>query len=337
MSSEAPTRIPQLDGFRGVAVLLVLLGHTATGASPADVVAFDWWNGGGGGFIGVQMFFVLSGFLITGVLLRERDRTSSIRFRAFYVRRIRRLVPALVVVTGAYVVYALAANMGKREAFGPALRSLTYTSNLPFLESSVPAGWLHHTWSLGVEEQFYLLWPLLLFFAAKRSRNTIAWVAIAGVVITVLARSLIHMSHPYMYNLARWDALLIGCAVAARPIRLPRVTGYIGWVVIGWYTFATLGAVTPNDYTFTTVASAAALILAVGSSPTRSKVLTHPVLRWFGLISYGLYLWSVLIFRLGPHPLVGATVSIGLAAASFYVVERRFLRPQPLDRITPAN
>ena len=329
MDRASAGRIVELDGLRGVAILLVLICHLGAGASPADRRMFEWWNGGAGGFIGVQLFFVLSGYLITGVLLREHAGNRSINLGAFYVRRIRRLVPALVLVCLGYIIFSITWSHHMKESLGATGRALTYTTNLTFLDRYLPdASWLGHTWSLAVEEQFYLFWPILLLFALRRGRSTVTTVALIGAAITIALRWIFPQSD--MYNLLRWDALLLGCAVAASPIRIPRFAGWVGWGVISVYSVAK--RLTPLDYT---VASLACTMVLVTSLDNR--LLRNRVLCWFGTISYGLYLWHVIILRLGPPALLGASISIGIAAASYYLVERRFLRARPLAPESPSE
>jgi peptidoglycan/LPS O-acetylase OafA/YrhL len=144
--------LPPLDGFRGIAALLVACYHTKT------IPHFT-----GAGQAGIEMFLVLSGFLITSILRREQMETGAIRLRRFYTRRMRRLFPALLAYS--LVAIAVAEVTGwwdRNPIFLNALASLTYTSNwLQLHFSSIPI-LFGHTWSLAVEEQYYLTWPLLL-------------------------------------------------------------------------------------------------------------------------------------------------------------------------------
>ncbi|HET9720708.1 MAG TPA: acyltransferase, partial [Solirubrobacteraceae bacterium] len=148
-------RRPVLDGLRGVAVLLVIAEHTGLLHN---------------GFLGVDVFFVLSGFLITTLLLEEFQRAGRISLRGFYARRARRLVPALLVAVAAFLVISAAAD---QSGFGDdvlaAAAGVTYITNI--LMALTPT-WLPavgHLWSLGAEEQFYLLWPVVLIAAIRRS------------------------------------------------------------------------------------------------------------------------------------------------------------------------
>lgn len=261
------SRIPELDGVRGMAILLVLLAHMGAGAAPANRLMFSWWNGGGGGLVGVQLFFVLSGYLITGILLRERATTGAISFKAFYLRRIRRLVPALVLIC---LAVAVAEPLVTHKLIGAAmdvLLALTYTTNIAGLIRTihgvhVHSTWLGHTWSLAVEEQFYLLWPATLVFVARRWRNGVVTAALGVAAATILARFVLPMSAGNMYRLMRWDALLFGCALAAHEIKVARWIGWLGWLAILWYAFWPARDITALDLTATSLACAAALATA---------------------------------------------------------------------------
>ena len=186
LPGEAPTRgrlprIPALDGIRAVAVIAVLLFHAGVSWMP-------------GGSFGVDVFFVLSGFLITALLVGERDRSGTIRLGSFYLRRARRLVPALVLVLlFVCVTWGLLLTTKTPTLRGDALATVTYVANWHFAFSgqgyfasfAAPSPLLH-TWSLAVEEQFYLLWPLVVTFLLARGRSVARWAA-ALVVLSFLS------------------------------------------------------------------------------------------------------------------------------------------------------
>jgi len=152
---------PGLDGLRGVAVALVIAAHACTGVFPSHRPLAEGVLRGGG-IVGVQLFFVLSGFLITRLLLEELDASGSIRLGAFYGRRVRRLLPALVALCVIYVAVAWIAGRPNSPAAGSAITALLYVENFARWVPIDQDGWLGHTWSLAVEEQFYLAWPALL-------------------------------------------------------------------------------------------------------------------------------------------------------------------------------
>ncbi|TMG78516.1 MAG: acyltransferase, partial [Betaproteobacteria bacterium] len=159
MSAERPAFRPELEGLRGVAILLVVLFHAGVGAF-------------GGGFVGVDVFFVLSGFFITGLLVRELESAGSVDVTGFYARRALRLLPALLVVVLCTlgVVMWLYAPIDRAQIAGNARAVALYGGNIEFARTATDYfgsgdNPLLHTWSLAVEEQFYIVWPLLFVVA----------------------------------------------------------------------------------------------------------------------------------------------------------------------------
>jgi peptidoglycan/LPS O-acetylase OafA/YrhL len=319
-------RVPELDGLRGVAVLLVVVAHLAVGEIPVSrpLIPALRWPHPGGGFIGVQLFFVLSGYLITSILARELDTTGRLRFKAFYARRVRRLLPALVVVVIAYLVIEAVFYPDQMPgAVGASIYALTYTGDLSsFIHPIANAGYLDHTWSLAVEEQFYLLWPVLLVVSRRWRRQGPAIVALSGLVITLALRQFAGIPPSIVYTTMRWDALFMGCLLALVPVRLPRGSGVIAAAVIAAFAIYTPGPVPNWAYAAGTLACAAALATA-----SRGRWLRNPVLRHFGRISYGLYLWHVLLLEYLIPTWVALVLSVAAAEISFHFVETRFLRP----------
>ncbi|HPJ19946.1 MAG TPA: acyltransferase, partial [Actinomycetota bacterium] len=175
--------IPGLDGIRAIAVLAVLLYHSGVAGVP-------------GGFLGVDVFFVLSGFLISSLLLQEIERTSAVSFGQFYLRRARRLLPALLATLAlSSVLVLLFARDAAAQFRQDAISSMLYVTNwwyvvqdLSYFEAMGRPPMLQHLWSLAVEEQFYLLWPLILVFLYRwRGRPGVGRVAlIVSLVSTVL-------------------------------------------------------------------------------------------------------------------------------------------------------
>ena len=317
-------RVRELDGLRGVAILLVVVAHATTGVWPAG----RGLGGGrfapvGGGFVGVQLFFVLSGFLITTILVRERDHTHHVELARFYLRRLRRLLPALLVLLATFLVIVSIRYPHQREAaWQSAFRVITYTKNFGGVGGLPNNKWLLHTWSLAVEEQFYLAWGACVAFLPHR------WImraALLGIAVTYAVRFAVPMAGTTMYLLAQWDGLLIGCVLALRPVRVSRAVGLIATTVLAVYTCSSLGALPIRAADFTIVALSCGVVLMYATSV---RWLRNGVLVWFGTISYGLYLWHYFILQLGPPPLVGGGVSIAIAAASWYGIERRFLTPR---------
>lgn len=302
---------PGLDQLRGVAVLLVMVSHTFR-YNPLVQSA---------GAVGVWLFFVLSGFLITRLLLEERDRGAVDR-RGFYLRRARRLLPALPAALA--VMLAVNAVLGYSSTAGLA-GSVTYTTNLVAIPGDLHA--FGHMWSLAIEEQFYIAWPLVVAAVAPRRLGQIA---AAGAVVVWLARWGLAPSQRTAY-LATWfraDALLAGAAVAVFAVRLPRLsrplvasaavllgifcTGQMLDPMLGW-----AGAVV--------TACCVVAVLAAAQVTRRRKELEH-----VGRISYGLYLFhgpvSFLLVEWGLSWMWVALswpVAFVLAEASWRLIELR--------------
>ena len=156
--------VPALDGLRGLAVLLVVLFHAA--APPFQ-----------GGFVGVDMFFVLSGYLITNLLLQEYQQQGRIDFGRFYLRRFLRLMPALLFMTATFALVASWQLEGEplRQALGEIPWAVSYLANWARAWDLIPMFYLVHTWSLAIEEQFYLLWPVVLLWTARKGGRDGLW------------------------------------------------------------------------------------------------------------------------------------------------------------------
>ncbi len=304
---------PELDGLRGLAIVLVIGGH-------AQIPGF-----GTGAVAGVTLFFVLSGYLITSLLVAERDRVGRIDLRAFYVRRALRLLPALYTVT----IVALAGYLLGLWSNVPATAAgivgmLLYVGNWT-TAAGFSSGVLGHTWSLAVEEQFYILWPLLLILGLRYAdRRTVAYVALA-VAIAVLPWRLFVATTTAGYRTflgtdTNADALLLGCAIAILQPRLSKLSGWIG--IAGLIVVSELwrsSADTVPLFSLGAVTSA----LAVAACPT---ILSWRPLAFIGRISYGLYLWHYLFMWSGmPWPVM-ILGSLALAGVSYRFVERPFLR-----------
>jgi len=343
MNSFRAQHLPALDGLRGLAILLVVTHHQLL---PIPL---------NGGFLGVDLFFVLSGFLITRLLLNEFEATQSVSLTKFYARRVIRLAPALLLylIAALIVTYRLHPDEFVREIKLVGL-ALAYITNW-----RMALGWdyvLDPTaiiWSLSIEEQFYLLWPPLLFLAlSARIRPSRIAIGLAIVIMGIaLHRSVlwsqgVELNRIYYGTDTRADAPLIGCLLALLPIsqvsaRTKAVLNIsalacatcLGWFVVN-ITFMD-SFLYRGGYTGVAVA-AGLLTLSVAESPQTmiAKVLSWYPLRWFGLISYGLYLWHWLLLRtVSFYYLVGNwdtwarfLCAVLVAFASYYLVERRFTR-----------
>lgn len=296
---------PDLDGLRALAVGLVILTH-----SKLPVV-------NNGGDVGVTAFFVLSGYLITGLLLDESDRTGRIHLRAFYWRRVRRLGPALLLLL-AFVVL-VGAITGWPEGWSLSIAStLFYVSNWVQV-GGVPLNFIGHTWSLSIEEQFYLAWPVFLIFAGPLRA---AVVAIILVVVATIVRTAVDGPFEYFSTVTRGDAILVGCLLAITNIRLPAWCGAAGIVAMVIVAYGNLS----HDLTIPMAIVGAAAVITGGS-----RLLG--VLAPMGRRAYGLYLWN------WPLAVLFGTLAVPLtfvaAELSWRLVEVRFIRRRP--RTTPAE
>ncbi|MBT1597927.1 acyltransferase family protein [Curtobacterium flaccumfaciens] len=337
-------RAPALDGLRTLAILVVVLYHL-------HVPQFE------GGFIGVTVFFVLSGFLITTLLLGERRRTGRVRLGSFWVKRLLRLYPALLalVVVGLllwnWVGDYKGASLHSGEA---AFIALTYTGNLFRAFWDTSQGVFAHTWSLSMEEQFYLVWPpVLVLLAALRVRRR--WL-LAGLGVLVVGASAVSWASyrtpsggttpdVYFSPVLGVVPLAIGCGLALLlddervRVRAAGVLGHLAtWVGLVLLVAVLLGIGddwTEHASTFGIVLPATGLVSAVAigglvsvRSPVSAALGWTPV-SWFGRrVSYSAYLWHPLViallgtFAIGPWGtvgLVGAVVIVSIGAA--YAVE----------------
>lgn len=296
---------PALDGLRAIAVLAVVEYHAS------------WHWLGLNGVLGVDVFFVLSGFLITAILLRE-EASGGIRLGAFYLRRAKRLWPALC----ALVALTLAAGWISGHS---ALVALFYLGDY-----MSPAGTLAHTWSLAVEEHYYLLWPLVLPFIARMERRKAIWLlAIAYVAATAWSQF-----QPFDWRASfRFDTRLSGLIAGSLLAFLPRDSRLPFMALAASLVVATLGV----DRPFAEAATACIIVL---SYQTAIPFLTREPLVYLGRISYGIYLyhWPVLgvLHRYldgAPHLIAGIVVSVALAALSFHTIEAVFRVRTPMPRI----
>jgi peptidoglycan/LPS O-acetylase OafA/YrhL len=345
---------PGLDGLRAIAIILVLLRHTAAFLVPA------WQNDFlPAGFLGVDLFFVLSGFLITTLLLERHSREPH-PIGNFYLRRVLRLFPAVVVLLFANLVFALITSKGVSDALSSFPPVVTYTTNWAELHGVVVSHYITHLWSLAIEGQFYLVWPLVLFGAIRFgcSRRQMLWLVLGVALLVALWRAEMWRSGEvwltiYLRTDARLDSILIGAALALLPYdRL--LTPLRPWArtLLGWAALATLVAAAellqPSSATlylggFTAVAIVAAVLIAVELQPGTGL---HPFLVWgplavVGRLSYSLYLWHFPVFLVvADHTsqwtapkrvLLAWCLTFAAAAASYRLVELPVLRRK--DRV----
>jgi peptidoglycan/LPS O-acetylase OafA/YrhL len=334
---------PDIEGLRGLAVTLVVLFHVGLLSQAGTQIT--------GGFIGVDLFFVVSGFLITGLLIRERERNGKISFSRFYARRVRRILPASIVVL---LVTLIASNVLINMVDRPSVMldgaaSALSVANIRFAMTTdyfnpVNYSPFLHFWSLGVEEQFYFIWPALLALVAWKMPRLGAAVALTVVVVASFVFSLImtDSSAPTAYYILPTRAwqLAVGGLLAVGSGSLDKVPDRIYGLFrqilafAGWAALAALITTAFNiDQRTTVYPGTAALIptiagvLLIASGTERSGpgiLLRLPPIRFLGKISYSLYLWHWPILILGglylAGPLATMTPAQGLALAGVAVL-----------------
>jgi peptidoglycan/LPS O-acetylase OafA/YrhL len=351
--------LPGLNGARAIAALLVIFHHwTPLLHSNSPFVGLF------PGPYAVIFFFVLSGFLITTLLLREEEREGSVNIRAFWARRLCRILPAFYVclTLQAILIQSLPPDI---------IASFAYVSNY----YQAMRGWgysvVEHSWSLSVEEQFYFLWPMaFLFFAGNR--KVFKRSLLAGIVAVEVARFAgNHFGIPLLYRYFafefRCDALMIGCYMAIKLKELAEVPKWMlnpalgaGLVVLFpllMFPFKNRllvdKVIAPFGYSLGAYASAVLIIQIVAYAP---RFLTNPVMNYLGSLSYSIYLYHVMLLDLTSHLLgqVNTAAVVGLyvlgtiaaASLSHHLIEKPFMKlrqraplapkPNSLDRLAEA-
>jgi peptidoglycan/LPS O-acetylase OafA/YrhL len=350
-------RRPALDGVRGVAILFVIAFHfrDAERALPTR-----------GGFLGVDVFFVLSGFLITALLLEERHLTGSIRFSSFYARRALRLLPALFLVIAAWLAWVtLFDHAVRHRAYNEAIAAVLYGENwfhgLSFFRAGLPTG-LSHTWSLSIEEQFYIIWPCLLWLLLRRgARFATICTALALAAIPVIRLFQwggdASVNRLYFSTQTRADTLLAGCLLAlllSNGYLRGRSTTVLRWLLPLSFVYVMYSLIfayhrSPFIYKggYTIFALATAIVLwGILERRFLCPVLESKTLIWVGRRSYGLYLWHWPIFIAAldhfDHAKIAGPVALPLtflaASASYRWVELPFLRlKRRFTRVKPVE
>ena len=338
MGATAPSYRPDVQGLRAVAVLLVLAGHVL--GTPS------------GGYVGVDVFFVVSGFLITGLLLREHARTGRVDLREFFARRVRRLLPVAVLVLAATNLASWLVFSGERAGqvvrdslWGLGLANVRFAAlGTDYSDAERPPSPVQHLWSLAVEEQFYLVWPLLLL-ALLTGLGRRAVLAVAALVAVSFAWSVLSTAASptaaYFSTPARAWELGAG-ALLALVVRRQVSRPWLSWTGLALVAAA---ALLFDDRTAFPGSAAALPVLGtvlvlLGGAPLR--LLVHPVSAYVGRLSYSLYLWHwpvlVVVTALLPAgPARTATVlglSVTLSALSLHLVEDPVRRSAWLSRGT---
>jgi peptidoglycan/LPS O-acetylase OafA/YrhL len=299
---------PDIQGMRAIAVMLVVLNHAGVPGLP-------------GGYVGVDVFFVISGFLITGLLIHEADRTGRVSIPGFYMRRARRILPAamLTLVAIDIAAYVLMNFVRAKETFNASVWTAFFAANFHFAHLATnyfdraqpPSPFLHY-WSLAVEEQFYLVWPALIALVVlvalrlRRSPTTTLAVVAAGMTIASLAWSIhdtkVDPYGAYFSPFVRGWELGLGALLAlatGQLSRIPRtVRAVAGWVGCGLIAYAavTFNTTTPfpgSEALVPTVGVGLLIIAGVASLPAwaPAKFISTPPVTWVGDRSYAIYLW----------------------------------------------
>jgi peptidoglycan/LPS O-acetylase OafA/YrhL len=358
LGEVAGARIPSIDGLRGLAILAVLFAHLLGTENflPATLVR----NIGDVGNLGVRGFFVISGYLITTLLLEEVKRTGQISLKGFYLRRVFRIFPAfycylaIIVIFGAFGVIPF--------GFADALPAATYTVNY------VPerSWYVGHLWSLAVEEQFYLLWPaaLVLFPLVQRAgapaysiadraegaRRRVAWIALAVIAFAPMTRigtwillparrPLIGEAFPTIA-----DAIAFGCLLSGFQNRLGEHGGYIALLRSRWFVLVPIVILAINRFAghvrlfYTFGETILDLLIAISidravrfPAGRMGRLLNSRSITFIGMQSYSLYLWQQPFLNrnasgfLHRFP-VNLVFAFGAAMLSYYAVERPALR-----------
>jgi peptidoglycan/LPS O-acetylase OafA/YrhL len=333
---EMNKRIPALDGVRGLAIILVVISHAGIGALAS------------GGRVGVTLFFVLSGYLITRLLLIEQAESGSIRIAAFYGRRALRLLPALVLylVGIALLMWWLRLDVPVwRITWPPAL----YVAN--YAEIMGMDLFAHrHTWSLAVEEHFYLIWPVVVAAGATKRLRPLA-VVVALLLVWRLVVASFNPYWAYRGSDTNAYALGFGCLLAVADMRrlLPRLPRSVpaiataSLLLLGTVPVESAGQPYLPAVWLPPLAAALAVVLIAGAVQHDFGLLRSDVLRWFGLISYSLYLWHAPLMQLpglgdsALGRLVSAAVAVVLAWGSWVFVERRFVASRWREALAPVR
>ena len=334
--------LPALDGIRGVAAFSVVFFHFGIAWSPAG--------------LGVLSFFVLSGFLITWLLLKEYDRSGSISLRNFYARRSLRIFPAFYAYWTICIALLLWRHPGQI-LWPQAWSAFFYVNNYYQALNGHISSVFSHTWSLAIEEQFYLLWPAALILLLRRTRQPVFWLSVAIGFISLhrlALQFLLHVHEVYIYEAfeTRADSLLVGCLLAILLRRgyligfwrvicahsaLPLIT--LSALVVSLILGSRYGVAYRNVIAFFLEPILVALLIVQLISVSDAgpwSFINGRVMRFLGRISYSLYLYQQLLLypaKAALHSLPtilqligGSCVVIAGAVFSYYMIERPFLR-----------
>jgi peptidoglycan/LPS O-acetylase OafA/YrhL len=333
-----------IDGLRGIAVLSVVAFH----AAPSVLR---------GGFVGVDVFFVLSGFLITAILLKDVASDRGV-LASFYARRVKRIFPALaLVLAGTSVIAWFILLAGEHATFGKHLiGGATFSSNFVlqgeagYFDVTADRKPLLHLWSLAVEEQFYLLFPLALVLARRRRLDV--GVLVAAIAIASFATGLAAPGSAFYSPVARFWELMIGALLAQRgaakrfpfaetprPLRERTLLATFGCLLVGASMYVlTAKQPLPSGWALAPTVGTAAIISAGQDAWPNQRLLSLPLLTWFGRISFPLYLWHWPLLSLlriaasAPPPSTARLVAVGLSVVLAWLTHVAIERPLRASR-----
>ncbi|MGR6743380.1 acyltransferase family protein [Microbacterium sp. F1-18] len=341
---------PSLDGLRAVAVVAVIVGHAGLPQLA--------------GYHGVTVFFVISGYLITSLLMAEYARSQTIRFSHFFQRRFARLAPALVLAVTATVAWLLLVGSPAREWWAGPIGALTYTMNIiqAAFGNDAVSHYFQWSWSLSIEEQFYLVWPLAFLLLLRRNRYTLSFV-ILGVTVLLTwviraSQTWAEASHEFVYYgpFSHLDGLALGAMIAFLLTRYPASTalhrvavwtgpvGLVGLILLlRWHDGLPLVRNIDEAGFGQTAICATAVVFWIAAVPRGwfYKLMSFRPLVYLGRLSYGLYLWNVLtiamfVWFVGREPLhtpLGVVWAIALVAVCW--VSFRFVETPLRQRFAP--
>ena len=339
---------PEIDGLRAIAVLAVIIYHAQVKVFGSQLF--------GGGFIGVDIFFVISGYLITSIILNELLTTGSFSFKYFYERRVRRILPVLLFVMFVSLPFAWIYLFPSSliDFSKSILSSIGFGSNFYFHYSGQEYGSLDglfkpflHTWSLSVEEQYYILFPIILLFIFKHIRKYLIHILIVGFISSLLLADWTSKNYSstafYFLHTRMWE-LLAGSLLAYLESKIGRsskfktlnlVLPFVGLILIGYsFLYFYDGMSHPSFYTLSPIVGVCLIIWFSSENELITKILSTKLFVSVGLISYSLYLWHYPIFSfvkingmvsgniIGKFSLI--PIIFILSVSSYYLIERPF-------------